>query len=186
MTDYDANKPEEAGVTAEDFLPDDYEVPSAEGGYMKFEQGDNKFRILASPILGWEYWNEDKEGNRKPVRFRMDEKIDISELDEPEGGKHFWAMPVWNFKTKRVQILEITQKGIQKKLRALTRDKEWGTPLGYNITVIREGDNMMNTEYEVIPSPHSKAPVEAVKQLEEMNLNLEALFDGEDPFGGKK
>ena len=46
------------------FLPDGYEVPkSSGGGYMKFKQGANKFRILSSPVLGWEYWTESKEAS---------------------------------------------------------------------------------------------------------------------------
>jgi hypothetical protein len=32
----------------------------------KFRQGPNKFRILSAPIIGYEYWTED----RKPVRSR--------------------------------------------------------------------------------------------------------------------
>src|SRR3990167_9896089 len=137
----------------ETFLPDEYEVPAGEDRYMKFEMGENKFRILASPILGWEYWNADEKGGRKPLRFRMDEEIDVSTLDEPDKAKHFWAMPVWNYKQEKVQILEITQKGIQRTLRALAKDKEWGSPLEYNISVVRTGESLQ-TVYETMPSPH--------------------------------
>jgi hypothetical protein len=48
------------------FLPEGYEVPKSGGNYMKLKQGPNKFRILSAPIIGWEYWSED----RKPVRAR--------------------------------------------------------------------------------------------------------------------
>ena len=164
-----------------DFLPKDYEVPAGDSGYMKFEIGENKFRILASPILGYEFWNEDKEGNRKPVRFKMDAEIQVDELQDPEGGKHFWAMPVYNYKAKRVQILEITQKGIQRTLRALAKDKDWGSPLGYNISVVREGEDLQ-TKYEVIPSPPRLMDKEIKEAYEKMTINLEALFDGDDPF----
>ena len=36
-----------------DFLPDNYEAPQGGGGYMKFQKGDNKFRIVGKPIIGW-------------------------------------------------------------------------------------------------------------------------------------
>lgn len=49
-----------------EFLPEGYEVPKTSGGYMKFKQGANKFRILSAPIIGWEYWTESK----KPVRAK--------------------------------------------------------------------------------------------------------------------
>ena len=162
------------------FLPKDYDVPAGESGYMKFEEGENKFRILASPILGWEFWN-DVDGGRKPVRFRMETQVPVEEVDNPEEGKHFWAMPVWNYKAKKVQILEITQKGIQRTLRAIARDKEWGSPLEYNLSVVRTGKGL-ETEYETIPSPPGKLRIEIKKAYKETSINLEALYDGDDPF----
>lgn len=169
-----------------DFLPKGYEVPTAETGYMRWEEGENKFRILASPILGYEAWNEvkgeDGKKKRAPLRFRMEAQIPIDELDEPEKVKHFWAMPVWNYSLKRVQILEITQKGIQRTLRALAKDKEWGSPLGYDVSVVRSGQTIQDTEYETIPSPPKPLAKEIKEAYERATINLEALFDGENPF----
>jgi hypothetical protein len=49
------------------FLPKGYEVPKGSGGgYFKLKLGANKFRILCAPIIGWEYWTEE----RKPVRAK--------------------------------------------------------------------------------------------------------------------
>ena len=169
-----------AELMAEEFIPENYEVPS-ESRYMRFEQGSNKFRILSKPIMGYEFWNEGKDGNRVPLRFKMDEQIPVEKLDEPENGKHFWAMVVWNFKHERVQILEITQKGILRTLRGLAQDPEWGSPLKYNITVNRKGESLQ-TQYDTVPNPPSDAPEVALEQLKQMNINLEALFSGDDPF----
>ena len=59
-----------------DFLPENYEVPKGESKYMKFEQGDNKFRILAKPIFGWEAWTKPTEEHKNglPVRFELNER----------------------------------------------------------------------------------------------------------------
>ena len=38
------------------FLPSGYKEVS---NYMKFVDGENRFRILSPAIVGWEYWNED-------------------------------------------------------------------------------------------------------------------------------
>jgi len=142
------------------FLPKGYEVPAGQSSYMKFEQGENKFRILASPILGNEGWvtKKDDDGKevRKPIRKRMHEDIIGEELGDPERIKHFWAMPVWNYKAKSIQILEITQKKIQRTLRALAKSKDWGSPLNYDIGVHRTGETMQDTEYQVVPSPPKK------------------------------
>lgn len=166
-------------------LPDDYEIPQKAGNYMKLEDGENKFRILDNPVLGWEYWVTEKDGKRKPVRKHMGEEIQAEDLEEGEQLKHFWAMPVFNYKDERVQILELTQKSIQKAIKALDRSKDWGSALGYDLLVTKSGQKL-DTEYVVVPAPPKKlAP--AIEQLhKDMEINMEALFTGDDPFKSDK
>jgi hypothetical protein len=68
-----------------------------------------------------------------------------------ESKKHFWAFVVWNFDTKQVEILEITQTTVQTAMEELINSEEWGDPLGYSITVNRKGENL-ETEYSVVTS----------------------------------
>jgi len=164
-----------------DFLPDGYEVPASKSKYMKFEQGDNKLRVMGSPIIGWEGWVTNNEGNRKPVRKKMDEGFNINEIDDPETAKHFWAMPVWNYSQKMIQILEITQKGIQRTLKSLALCSDWGSPINYDITITRTGEGM-DTEYEVVPSPPKPVDADVLKEYKDTYINLEVLFEGGDPF----
>lgn len=107
---------------SQDFLPPNYDVPSKRGNYMRFAEGENRFRILGFPIIGWESWEEMGDGTRKPIRRPMDKPFSVDEIENPEDIKHFWAMCVWNYQEEKVQILEITQKGIQKSIRALAKD----------------------------------------------------------------
>lgn len=166
------------------FLPTDYAVPQGESKYMKFEQGDNKFRVLDKPIFGWLAWKEDSEG-KHPVRFTMDAKpVDLHEYAE-QRVTHFWAMPVWNINTKSIQVLEITQKSVQKAIEALARNEDWGSPIGYNITVKREGEKL-NTEYFINPSPHTDLPLEAKQAYDDAKMqgfDIGRLYEGGDPFG---
>jgi hypothetical protein len=74
----------------------------------------------------------------------------------------FWAFVVWNFDTKAVEILEITQTTIQTALEELINSEEWGDPLGYGITVNRKGDNL-ETEYSVVPSPAQPTPTDIIR-----------------------
>jgi len=164
------------------FLPEGYEVPkSSGGGYMKFKQGANKFRILSAPVLGWEYWTESK----KPVRAK--ERWTVIPADADISGKngwnpkHFWAFVVWNFDTKQVEILEITQTTIQTAMEELINSEEWGDPLGYSITVNRKGENL-ETEYSVVPSPAQPTPEGILEAYEAKPINLAALFSGANPF----
>ena len=166
-----------------DFLPSDYAVPPSENKYVKYVQGDNKFRIMDKPIFGWEAWKVE-EGKDKPVRFEMDNKpIDLREFKEQKIS-HFWAMPVWNFQTKGIQVLQITQKGIQEALESLARNEDWGSPLTYNITINKKGEKL-KTEYQVHPSPHTEAPLDAQEAYAEAVKNgfdITRLFTNDDPF----
>lgn len=187
---------------ANPFLPEDYEVSGGSGGnYMKFEDGENKFRILASPIIGWEWWvDEDgvprRKGARpkkgdKPVRVPQDGEIPA---DAGDTVKEFWAMPVWNYQAEydkkskeysgQVQVLELTQKSIMRTIHSLARDKEWGSPLGYDLNVVKDGEGL-DTTYEVIPSPPKKATAEITKAYKAMTIEMEALYENGDPFGAQ-
>lgn len=159
-----------------DFLPAEYTAPT--GGshnYFKFEKGENRFRILSKPIIGWLDW-----ADKKPLRFKFDQKPAAS-IDPKKPVKHFWAFVVWNYKTETLQILEITQSTIQGAIQSLTRDEDWGNPFLYDIKVIKTGEGM-ETAYAVNPVPHKPVSKEIQAELVHSNINLEALFVGGDPF----
>jgi len=163
------------------FLPENYEVPSSNDKYMKFQKGENRFRILSSPIIGYEWWEEVND-KKTPKRIPLGVPIPVAEISDPESIKHFWAMGVYNYTNKKIQILEITQKGIQKTLRALAKDEDWGSPvLNYDIVVTKTGDGM-ETKYEVLPKPATKLLEGVQEAYKDMEIRLEALFEGKDPF----
>ena len=173
-----------------DFLPAGYQIPST-SQYMKFESGINTFRILAKPIMGMEFWTtktDDKGVSKRfPNRKRMGETIKMTELEvNPESGKidspqHFWAMPVWNYKDKQIQILEIKQKTVLEAIKSYIDNPKWGSPTEYDITVTKTGEKL-TTKYLVDHDPKEELDKEIAKQFKEMKINLEALFDGKDPF----
>lgn len=158
----------------DDFLPQGYEVPES-SGFLKFKEGETRFRIISKPILGWEDWKD-----KKPIRFKFDEKPQ-KPIDPAKPIKHFWAMAVWDYQANRVAILEITQKGIQTTLRGLAQDPDWGDPSQYDIKVERKGSGM-ETEYEVKPVPHKPLTEEIKAACAETKVYLEALYVAGDPF----
>lgn len=161
-----------------DFLPEKYEMPDASSGYFKFKLGENRFRVLSSAIVGYESWVEE-DGKRKPLRWKMGTSMPADKIgDDP---KHFWAFVVWNYKEEKVQILEVTQKGIMKAIQALTRDDDWGSPKDYDIVVTREGEGL-ETEYQIQPKPKKDIDEDILNFYNKININLDALFDGADPF----
>jgi len=178
--------------TTDDFFanaPTDYEVPKGESRYLKFKQpGQYKLRILQRPIFGWEAWTVGEDGKDHPVRFAMDSRpTDVSPY---RNGKlsHFWAMPVYNFNTQRVEVLNITQATIQQQIEAYARNTDWGSPLAYNLTITRAGTGLNDTKYSVVASPHSALPEEALAEWEQVQADgfdiTELMRDG-DPFTTK-
>jgi hypothetical protein len=164
------------------FLPDGYAVPKSGGNYMKLRGGANKFRILSAPILGFEYWTD----QRKPVRARKLWDVIPVDADISNGWnpKHFWAFVVWNFDEKAIQILEITQSTIQRALTDLIHNEEWGDPRNYTITVNRKGEKL-ETEYSVVPSPAKPVPQDIMDAYQDKKIDLTLLFDGGDPFNAE-
>lgn len=158
-----------------DFLPSGYVQPISGGNnYMKIKQGENKFRILSKPIVGWLDWQD-----KKPLRFDFKNKPNA--IDPTKPVKHFWAFVVWNYNDKAINILEITQSSIQQAITALTKDDDWGSPFGYDIKIVRTGEKM-ETTYTVNPVPHKPITDDVKKAYFEKPVILEKLFKGEDPF----
>jgi len=167
------------------FLPADYKAPT-NSRYMKFVEGDNRFRVMGSAIVGNEFWKRDG-GTPMPIRRRMNETISQSELAiDPKTNKserifHFWAFPVYNYADGAIQILEIKQKGIQTAIQSLVKNPKWGDPKKYDIVVTRSGQGI-ETEYSTVPDPKEEVDEGIVQLYKDIPINLNALFDGEDPF----
>ena len=168
---------------------EDYEIPNI-SNYMRFEEGDNRFRILGAfsentAIKGIEYWKT-VDGKRVPVRLQTNQSVPVEELEvnqfgDPDVPKYFWALPVWNYQDKRVQILEITQKTILNFVKKQIENPKWGDPRNYDFVVTRT-NNKGKTEYTVSNDPKEKLFDDIQKVYKSMYINMHALFEGNDPF----
>ena len=151
-------------------------------------QGEVRIRTIGKGIQGWGTWVE-KEGFENGVPMRFEKKPAeppanrrINKDGQPAPMKFFMAMPVWNYEAGEIQILELTQKSLQKSLLGYIADKEdWGNPNEFDIKISRKGESLQ-TEYTL--KAVSKKPVakEIVEAYEEAGVNIRALYDGEDPF----
>lgn len=178
------------------FLAKDYEKTTA-SGYIKpseFNEGANKFRFMCEPITGYMYW-VDKNGvvvtrgekagdGGKPVRAASYEGFDIEAYANMQA---FAAAIVWNYELGKLQILEIKQAQLLKPLDALSLSKSWGDITTYDILLTKKktGTQPIDVEYNVMPEPKGEAPKEAIEAYEKADINLKALYEGEDPFKGK-
>lgn len=171
-----------AKQVSDDFVSDDA-VSSGAANYMKLELGSNKFRALSKPIIGYVVWEDDGEGNRKPVRTLIED----GEPENPTGEdkdrpKKFMALAVLDYKDQTVKILELTQQSIIKAIKSYAANPDWGNPFTYDITIVKSGDGL-KTKYAVQPSPNKKPlPKNLIQAANEKPCNLEALYEGTDPW----
>jgi len=169
------------------FLPEDYKEPGASSNYLrKFEEGKTRFRITSSCVIGFQQWYKDEEGEKKVARARVEDKKDLLSLDNRDRDpQYFWSFTAWNRDLECHQLVTIAQFSIRKRILELTKEEDWGDPVGtdgYEIVIGRKGSGKQNTEYTVTPGKSAKLDKEVLKQIKGTPINLEAIFTGEDPF----
>lgn len=152
------------------------QIPAGSSNYLKFNKPEVTFRILDEPIMGTLGW-----ANKKPTRKRIGETISVTEVDDPSEIKYFWAMPVYDYEDKQIKILEVTQKSILKAIQSYARDEDYGDPKGYDIKVTGTGEGL-ERRYLVTPKPPKKLDEGIIQLYKDMEIDLEALFTGDDPF----
>ena len=169
-------------IIMNDFMPKDYEVPKSQGGgYMKFKKWDNKFRILDSMIVWYEYFTVENKPKRSP-EYPWSTPNDIKDDWKV---KHFWAFPVWNYQDEAIQILEVTQVSIQESIEAYVKNEKRGSPFEYDIIVNRSGE-WLETKYQVTVDPKEALSKEIEEAKKEMNIDMNQLFLGDSPFVDSK
>lgn len=159
----------------DDFLPSDYEAPVSGSNFTKLQEGDNKFRILSKPVIGWVSWDNDKKVHRFAYKAKPDKPLGKDPI------RHFWAFIVWNYSANAVQVFEVTQQTIQQQIQNLSKNEDWGAPYNYDLTISKKGKDK-ETKYHVTPSPKKKINDDVYKAALEKPVNLEALFSDSDPF----
>jgi len=166
-----------------DFFTDkDYTIPES-SNFFKFKEGDNTFRVLSSAVTGYEYWTTDNKVVRSKTEF-IGTPSDIK-IDKEGKSKinHFWAFMIYNYACKKIQLMTITQKGIQKYLKGLIENPKWGSPKGYDITINKTGSGF-DTEYTPTAEPHSAMNPEVLEQYSKMNIDLDAIYEGGEVIKG--
>lgn len=169
------------------FLPDGYEVPSGGGGgYTKLEQGETRLRILSAPLFMWIVW---EDGKVKRLAYAGKEsKPDKPTTTPKDSVKHAWAVIVYNYKTKQIEIFEIDKASIQNDIVKYSNDTDYGHPKNYDLKITKSGSGM-DTEYATIAAPPNDPSDELVEAFTACPINLDNLLEGKDPFlanAGKK
>lgn len=164
-------------------LDNNYELPTSGGKYLKFKDGDTKFRVLSEVITWYEYFDNDNKVYRSEEMFKETPNIKEWFWGKPWYQKHFWAMVAYDYEDKKVKILTTTTKAIQSSMLSLLKDPDFGDFKNYDLKVTKTG-KWTETTYLVKALPpktfEDKQAIEEAKKV-----NLEALYSNWDPFSGE-
>ena len=157
--------------------PQGYKPQEKTSDYMKLEEGDNRFRILGVPIIGYEFWWEEDGRKVKRVKTFQEAVADVNGGD----AKEFNAFPVWNYDKQAVQLLNLTQVTIKDAIYVLDTDKDWGDATKYDIVIKRAGKGL-DTEYNIVPKPHKPMDNTIVEAFKAVKIVSEEYFQNGHPI----
>jgi len=164
------------------YMPKGQEIPQTSNNYLKFEDGDNKVRILDEAITGYKFQTVDDVWHKT----REMPKIEIGKVKEDMFGgkiKFFSACPVWSYRDEEIKLMELTQISIMRAIEGYDQDPEWGDVQGYDLNIVR-GKDGGKTAYAVKPSPNkSKISADILEKYNDKKEELKINFDeGEVPL----
>jgi hypothetical protein len=174
------------------FIPPETVIPAGKSLYTKFKSGDNRIRIVGQAIIGWELWVEGKPVRRKGSKPEFtEEELANADINKFTGKQkvpaYFWAFPIYNYDTKEVEVLEVTQKKVLKGIEGWLNDEDYGKdPKLYDLVVNRD-DETDPVDYSVRAKPPKPLDegIQAYVDERLKDIDVSALFKGDDPFAKK-
>ena len=190
-----------------EFMPEGYVEPKNKNAGTYFKLNDQtkneetkRIKIIGTfnhphtAIMGWEAWSEDTDpetGKVRDIPIRKENTTEnydeLMEVDRDGSPRHFWAMQIYNLDDAEPQIWGITQKTIQRQIRQLSENPNWGNPSGYVIAVNRFGTGLQ-TKYTLTAAPPMEPPSDDIlKAMAEAKIDCREMFGnegkGNNPFG---
>jgi len=161
-------------------FPEGYTWPKQWGwsDYTKLEVWENELRILDWRVAVWyEYFNKENKPVRQKEEFKtLPEDIKVNEKTwKPQYPKEVWAMKVYNYKTKKVELWAATQAIIKNTLYQYAYNEKLWWLWNLDLT-INKSWSWLETTYTITPV---QAPLtdEVKKANEETEIDLDWYFD---------
>jgi hypothetical protein len=172
------------------------------GGYLSLSKlpdgGSVRFALLSDePLEGYEVWGQ-SNGQSKPFRFPEeptpeDVAVELGDFEPREGRggpgtvdvKFFIAVPIYNYESGKVQVLQITQKSILKEIDQISQMEDYAELLAWDFTISKKGSGL-TTEYTVRPVPRKKGAQEHIDaawlEAKSEGFDITRLMTGGNPF----
>tara|TARA_R100001594_G_scaffold19766_3_gene38494 strand:- start:6534 stop:7118 length:585 start_codon:yes stop_codon:yes gene_type:complete len=174
------------------------------GGYLnpsKIQSGTSvRFALLDdNPLEFFEVWGETSEGSVKPFRFRNEPTPDDVNAEfgsdysrrlnrdgsAPEPAKFAIAVPVFNHDAGSVQVLQVSQKSINREFDSISQMEDYSNLLEWDFVLGKEG-NGLNTEYSLRAVPRKKGTQDAItaawEEAKSNGFDISRLLSGGNPF----
>ena len=158
-----------------------------------------RFCLLSEePLEFYELWGEGPDGKAKPFRFDAEPSPDDITLalgdytrrvnregTGVEPMKFALALPVYNYETARVEVLQLSQKSLIRELDAVSQMEDYSDILAIDFLLGKEGSGL-NTEYKLTPVPRKKGAdkdiTAAWSDVRAAGFDIDRLLVGADPF----
>ena len=173
------------------------------GGYLnpsKIQSGGNvRFALLDDqPLEFFECWGESSEGI-KPFRFAEDPSPEDIEEEmgadfkrrlnregtAPEKVKFAIAVPVYNYDTSSVQILQLTQKSLINELDSISQMEDYADLVAWDFVLGKDGVGL-ETRYSLRTAPRKKGAQEDIEtawtESRDSGFDISRLLTGDNPF----
>lgn len=153
------------------------DVPQSWWRFPKFKEGQNRFRVIGERKVGWQYFVNAAKWVKK---FIVEEKDDIpmEKVQEWKYGKsfgYFWAFPVYDYATKSVGILTVTQKSVINGFQEILADKDFSNPTEYDIKV-KKTVTWDRTEYAITSWKHEQITEEIADLVVSTSIDMDAYY----------
>lgn len=158
-----------------------------------------RFCLLSDePLEFYELWAEGTDGKAKPFRFDSEPSPDDIALalgdytrrmnregTGVEAMKFALALPVYNFETARVEVLQLSQKSLIREIDAVSQMEDYSDITAIDFQLGKEGSGL-NTEYKLTPVPRKKGADKEIaaawEDARSAGFDISRLLSGADPF----
>ncbi len=160
------------------------ELNKNESSFYSLEQGQNEFRIVSDFAWGYKYNFENREeAEEKEYPFY---KLSDKKVQENRHKLNLSAaMVLYDYETEQLMSFNIHQKNILNAIKGYAENDKYGDPTGYDLVITKTGEGR-ETRYQVIANPPEELPKKVKKALDEVEIKMENVYEGESPIVRKE